>query len=99
MNMTVLRSRKSCEYGFGIPAGFRPANRLNQNPPDSGFPPRFKPKTARSNDRGRPVAFALTPGNVADVVMAVALLGAVVKPRRLLAESLRRRQSAPMTEA
>jgi hypothetical protein len=25
------------------------ANRLNQNLPDSGIPPRFKPKTARSN--------------------------------------------------
>ena len=28
------------------------------------------------SDRGRPVAFALTPGNVADVVMAIPLLGA-----------------------
>jgi hypothetical protein len=29
---------------------------------------------------------SLTPGNVADVVMAVPLLGAVVKPRHLLAD-------------
>ncbi len=28
---SITRSRKSCEYGFGIPAGLRPANRLNQN--------------------------------------------------------------------
>jgi len=39
-----------------------------------------------ADDRGRPVAFALTPGNVADVVMAVPLLGAVAKPKRLLAD-------------
>src|SRR5271170_3188907 len=30
--------------------------------------------------------FALTPGNVADVVMAIPLLGAVTKPKRLLAD-------------
>src|SRR5271165_4943817 len=41
---------------------------------------------AWADDRGRPVAFALTPGNVADIVMAVPLLGAVAKPRRLLAD-------------
>jgi IS5 family transposase len=41
---------------------------------------------ALADDRGRPVAFALTPGNVADVVMAVPLLGAVAKPKRLLAD-------------
>jgi hypothetical protein len=35
---SITRSRKSCEYGFGIPAGLRPANRLNQNLPDSGIP-------------------------------------------------------------
>jgi transposase len=39
-----------------------------------------------ADDRGRPVAFALTPGNIADVVMAVPLLGAVAKPKRLLAD-------------
>jgi len=39
-----------------------------------------------ADDRGRPVAFALTPGNVADVVMAIPLLGAVAKPKRLLAD-------------
>ena len=41
---------------------------------------------ALADDRGRPIAFALTPGNVADVVMAVPLLGAVAKPKRLLAD-------------
>src|SRR5271163_4698941 len=41
---------------------------------------------ALADDRGRPVAFALTPGNVADIVMAVPLLGAVAKPRRRLAD-------------
>jgi Transposase DDE domain len=39
-----------------------------------------------ADDRGRPVAFALTPGNVADVVMAVPLLAAVAQPKRLLAD-------------
>ena len=42
---------------------------------------------ALADDRGRPVAFALTPGNVADVVMAIPLLGAVAKPKRLLADN------------
>ena len=39
-----------------------------------------------ADDRGRPVAFALTPGNVADITMAIPLLAAVDKPRRLLAD-------------
>jgi Transposase DDE domain len=40
-----------------------------------------------ADDRGRPVAFALTPGNVADVViMAIPLLGAVAQPKRVLAD-------------
>jgi transposase len=39
-----------------------------------------------ADDRGRPVAFALTPGNVAEVVMAIPLLGAVAKPKRVLAD-------------
>uniref|UniRef100_UPI001FEC0244 IS5 family transposase n=1 Tax=Muricoccus roseus TaxID=198092 RepID=UPI001FEC0244 len=49
-----------------------------------------------ADDRGRPLAFALTPGNVADITMALPLLQAVARPRRLLAdkaydaESLRR---------
>ena len=38
LTASITRSRKSCEYGFGIPAGLRPANRLNQNVPDSGIP-------------------------------------------------------------
>jgi len=39
-----------------------------------------------ADDRGRPVAFALTPGNVADITMALPLLGAVVPPNRLIAD-------------
>ena len=35
---------------------------------------------------GRPVAFALTPGNVADISMAIPLLAAATVPRRLLAD-------------
>ena len=41
---------------------------------------------ALADDSGRPVAFALTPGNVADITMAIPLLGAVDKPKRLLAD-------------
>ncbi len=39
-----------------------------------------------ADDRGRPVAFALTPGNVADISMAVPLLGAVTSPKHLIAD-------------
>jgi len=39
-----------------------------------------------ADDRGRPVAFALTPGNVADITIAAPLLGAVARPKRLLAD-------------
>jgi transposase len=39
-----------------------------------------------ADDRGRPVAFALTPGNVADISMAIPLLAAVARPKRLLAD-------------
>ncbi len=39
-----------------------------------------------ADDRGRPVAFALTPGNVADVSMAAPLLETVEAPKRLLAD-------------
>jgi len=35
---------------------------------------------------GRPAAFALTPGNVADITMAVPLLEAVWRPKRLIAD-------------
>jgi hypothetical protein len=41
---------------------------------------------ALADDRGRPVAFALTPGNVGDITMAAPLLGAVARPKRLLAD-------------
>ncbi len=40
-----------------------------------------------ADDRGRPVAFALTPGNVADITMALPLLCAVVPPERLTADT------------
>jgi transposase-like protein len=39
-----------------------------------------------ADDRGRPVAFALTPGNVADISMAVPLLSAVTSPKHLIAD-------------
>ena len=39
-----------------------------------------------ADDRGRPVAFALTPGNIADITMAIPLLEAVAPPKRLLAD-------------
>jgi len=39
-----------------------------------------------ADDRGSPVAFALTPGNVADITIAAPLLGAVARPKRLLAD-------------
>jgi transposase len=39
-----------------------------------------------ADDQGRPVAFALTPGNVADITMAIPLLDAVASPKRLLAD-------------
>ena len=39
-----------------------------------------------ADDCGRPVAFALTPGNIADITMAIPLLGKVVRPKRLLAD-------------
>lgn len=41
---------------------------------------------ALADDRGRPVAFALTPGNVADITMAIPLLAAVARPKRPLAD-------------
>ncbi len=36
--------------------------------------------------QGRPVAFALTPGNIADISMALPLLEGIEPPRRLLAD-------------
>jgi transposase len=39
-----------------------------------------------ADDRGRPVAITLTSGNIADITMAVPLLGAVTPPKRLLAD-------------
>lgn len=39
-----------------------------------------------ADDQGRPVAFALTPGNVADISMAIPLLEASAPSRRLIAD-------------
>src|SRR5260370_26375787 len=36
--------------------------------------------------RGRPIAFALTPGNIADITMAKPIVAAVAAPRRLIAD-------------
>lgn len=36
---------------------------------------------ALADDQGRPAAFALTPGNVADITMAIPLLEAVTSPK------------------
>lgn len=39
-----------------------------------------------ADDQGRPVAFALTPGNVADISMAIPILQGIAAPKRLLAD-------------
>jgi len=39
-----------------------------------------------ADDRGRPVAFSLTPGNIADIKMAIPLLEIARPTRRLLAD-------------
>ena len=39
-----------------------------------------------ADDQGRPIAFALTPGNVADISMAVPLLDGLRRPQRLIAD-------------
>ena len=39
-----------------------------------------------ADDQGRPVAFALTPGNVADITMAIPLLDGSCPSKRLLAD-------------
>jgi transposase len=39
-----------------------------------------------ADDCGRPVAFALTPGNIADIKMAIPLLEAIRPTKRLLAD-------------
>lgn len=39
-----------------------------------------------ADHRGRPIAFALTPGNVADISMALPLLEAVAPPKCLIAD-------------
>jgi transposase len=41
---------------------------------------------ALADDRGRPVAFALTPGNIADITMAKPIVTAVASPKRLIAD-------------
>ncbi len=39
-----------------------------------------------ADDQGRPIAFALTPGNIADITMAVPILDGLPTPKRLLAD-------------
>jgi transposase len=39
-----------------------------------------------ADDRGRPIAFALTPGNTADISMALPLLQSVARSQRLIAD-------------
>ena len=39
-----------------------------------------------ANAQGRPIAFVLTPGNVADISVAAVLLEGIAPPRRLLAD-------------
>jgi transposase len=39
-----------------------------------------------ADDRGRPVAFSLTPGNVSDITMAIPLLEIARPTKRLLAD-------------
>ena len=41
---------------------------------------------ALADPEGRPVAFALTPGNVADISMAIPLMEVTAPPKRLLAD-------------
>jgi regulator of extracellular matrix RemA (YlzA/DUF370 family) len=84
---------------WGPPARFRTsfrstrARRTVRRPAQKGGVRRSDRPLARAeerakfgHDRGGPAAFALTPGNIVDVSMAVALLGAVATPRRLLAD-------------
>lgn len=39
-----------------------------------------------ANAQGKPIAFILTPGNVADISVAATLLDGIAPPRRLLAD-------------
>lgn len=39
-----------------------------------------------ADDQGRPIAFALTPGNIADITMAVPIFEDLPRPKRLLAD-------------
>ena len=48
---SITRSRKSCEYGFGIPAGLRPANRLIKISADWESRPQFDASAGRSRER------------------------------------------------
>jgi transposase len=41
---------------------------------------------ALADDQGRPIAFALTPGNIADISRAIPLLDGVSQPRHLIAD-------------
>jgi len=39
-----------------------------------------------ADDRGRPIAFSLTPATIANIGMVLPLLGVVTKPKRLIGE-------------
>ena len=41
---------------------------------------------ALANAQGKPIAFVLTPGNIADISVAAAILDDIAPPRRLLAD-------------
>ena len=58
---------------------------FHRQPPCQGAPLGVRGSDALADDRGRPVAFALAPGNVAVITMAAPLRGAVARPKRLLA--------------
>lgn len=51
----------------------------------TGEDPRPGPRSW-ADDRGRPVAILLTPGNVSDIVVAERIVGAVAPSERLLAD-------------
>ncbi|MBK5951298.1 hypothetical protein CH339_16360 [Rhodobium orientis] len=40
-----------------------------------------------ADDQGRPMAFAPTPGNIADISMAIPLLEGIAPPKRLIADN------------
>ncbi|MCZ0963113.1 IS5 family transposase [Paracoccus benzoatiresistens] len=58
-------------------------------PPDQAASPKFSHSSSPCTGRcvtGRPVAFAVTPGNIPDIDMAVPLLEGLSRPKRLIAD-------------